>query len=236
MPALCFVVPVHKRFDLAGVCLRQLRRTCDALRIYGVKASAIVVGNDRNLDVARELGFGTVRRNNDFLGRKFNDGIQLACDPAYNPAPADYVMPIGSDDWVDYRIIRFPPSDMVLCYRDLSLVSPDGKELTYRKADNPGGCGLRVYPRNVLERVGYRPADEDRNRGCDTSILGNLKKFRLSYAKTDPRQIVDWKSSTNQVTPYESVAWRPSREKYDPFAALAGFYPPHSLEEMRARY
>lgn len=35
MIRLAFIVPAHKRFDLARVCLRQLRRTCDALdRVY----------------------------------------------------------------------------------------------------------------------------------------------------------------------------------------------------------
>ena len=36
-----------------------------------------------------------------------------------------------------------------------------------------GGVGIRVYPRALLEPLNYRPADEDRIRNCDASILYN---------------------------------------------------------------
>ena len=48
-----------------------------------------------------DLRFGWVIRDNQFTSRRFNDGIQLATDPKFNPAPADYVVPFGSDDWAD---------------------------------------------------------------------------------------------------------------------------------------
>jgi hypothetical protein len=53
----------------------------------------------------------------------------------------------------------------------MSFVREDGREMTAKFLNYPGGCGIRVYPREVMERLGYRPADEDRARGCDTSIL-----------------------------------------------------------------
>src|SRR4051794_2342619 len=104
MPSLFFIVPAAGRESLARVCLRQLRRTCDALQAEGIDANAVVIADDRNLRTATELGFGTVRRDNHFLARKFNDGIQLACDPQINERPVDYVVPCGSDDWVDHRL------------------------------------------------------------------------------------------------------------------------------------
>ena len=103
MKSLCFVVPVYGRLELSGICLRQLRRTCDALVENGIQASAIVVSAAdtlSELDVI-DLGFGWVIRDNQFTSRRFNDGIQLATDPKFNPAPADYVVPFGSDDWAD---------------------------------------------------------------------------------------------------------------------------------------
>jgi hypothetical protein len=36
MSSLMFVVPVHGRLQLASICLRQLRRTCDALIDNGI--------------------------------------------------------------------------------------------------------------------------------------------------------------------------------------------------------
>ena len=91
MPSLWFVVPAHGRRQLASICLRQLRRTCDALIENGVDATAVVVADDANLDTARDLGFGWVKRDNRWLSRKFNDGIQMAMDKTHNPRPADYV-------------------------------------------------------------------------------------------------------------------------------------------------
>jgi hypothetical protein len=105
VPSLWFIIPAYGRLELARVCLRQLRRTCDALTEHGIEATAVVIADDENLETARELGFGTTVQSNEFLGRKYNDGFQLACDPEYNPRPADYVMPYGTDDWIDYRIL-----------------------------------------------------------------------------------------------------------------------------------
>lgn len=93
MKSLWFCVPAFGRYNLTAICLRQLRRTCDLLEHDGIHATAVVIADDENLDSARELGFATVRRDNRFTSRKFDDGIQLALDPDYNPHPADYVVP-----------------------------------------------------------------------------------------------------------------------------------------------
>jgi hypothetical protein len=239
--SLWFCVPAYGRLEMAAICLRQLRCTCDELIKNGIEATAVVVADDENLDTARGLGFGTIERDNDFLGRRFNDGYQLACDPTYNPRPADYVMAYGTDDFIDYTILLdLPPADTILAFNTLAMVREDAGEMTARYLDNAGGAGLRVYPRQIIEKADYRPADEDRNNGCDTSTLVNLKtcaSFKITYGRIDPRQIVDWKSSTNQVTAYDSVRWRRVIERWaDPFTALAHLYPPEALEEMRKLY
>ena len=242
MPSLWFVVPAHGRVSLTAICLRQLRRTCDALSEIGIEATAVIVADDENLDTARELGFGRVERDNRFLSRRFNDGIQLACDPIYNPRPADYVVPCGSDDWVDYRILlELPPPDTVLGFQRLSFVRPDGREITATCVDYVGGCGIRVYPRQVVERADYRPADEDRVRACDTSILVNTRKaypdVRIVHREIDPRQIVDWKSADEQVTSYEAIfARHRGHRQRNPFDVLADVFPAKSLREMAAHY
>jgi hypothetical protein len=241
MPSLWFVTPAHGRAKLAAICLRQLRRTCDALTANGTEASAVVIADDENLHTARTLGFATVRRNNEYLGRKFNDGIQLACDPEFNPRPADYVVPCGSDDWIDHRILhRLPGRNTVVGFQRMSFVREDGLEIAEAFVNYTGGCGMRIYPRQVMAAAGYRPADEDRKRGCDTSILVNLRQTVLElnvvHARTDPRQIVDWKTSGEQINSYGNVAmWLRGRTP-DPFEVLADVYPSEALEEMAALY
>lgn len=240
MPSLWFVVPAHGRQRLARICLRQLRRTCDALTAAGIDASAVVIADDGNLRTARNLGFATVHRDNRFLSRKYNDGIQLALDDRYNPRPADYVVPCGSDDWVDWRLFtNLPPSDTVVGFQRISFVREDGQEMTTRFLNYLGGSGIRIYPRAVMAALGYRPADEDRERACDTSILTNLRReaaFRIEHRDLDPRQIVDWKSHDRQLNPYVTLRIHKAADRTDPFDALADIYPQAALREMRAHY
>lgn len=312
MRSLWFVMPVHGRIPLAAICLRQLRRTCDELIQDGIDATAVVVGDQETLDELEvaELGFATVERNNEFVSRKFNDGIDLACDPSqtatrperqtasryrvignsyrghergtifealldrgaqrraivrgdvelvehvtpritgaytlpseWDPGrPADYVVPIGSDDWVDWRLfLDLPRPDTFVGFRRISFVREDGRELTCRYLGYEGGCGMRIYPRQVMETVGFRPADEDRARGCDTSILVNLRRklgngLRVHHADSDARQIVDWKTPGDQLNPYESLVIHRGQVMGDPFAELAAFFPADGLAEMREHY
>lgn len=218
----------------------------------GIEATAVLIADDENLDTARELGFGTVERDNQYVSRKFNDGIQLACDPEFNPRPADYVVPCGSDDWVDWRLfVDLPNQRTMRGFQSISFVREDGCELSTSNVAYKGGCGIRIYPREMVATLGYRPADENRPRGCDTSILMNLwhehsrryiagdvkwPELIVKHAETNPLQIVDWKSPGQQLNDYDEVSkWR-SKVTGDPFEMLAGIFPDEALEEMQAHY
>lgn len=258
MPSLWFVVPVHGRLPLASICLRQLARTCDELYENGVEASAVVIADRRNLrqldelapgivgrpDVGRQARFAAVERDNTFLSRKFNDGIQFACDPEFNPRPVDYVVPCGSDDWVDWRIfsrLPHPSSLTVIGFQRISFVREDGREMVARDLRYEGGSGIRVFTRSVMAAAGYRPADEDRKRACDTSILTNLRRtlrddLRVVHRDIDPRQIVDWKTPAQQLNPYDALRMHRGVVLGDPFVELDGSFPDEALAEMRAHY
>lgn len=242
-PSLWFCVPAHGRLELAAICLRQLRRTCDALTQVGIDANAVVVADDENLDTAADLGFATVRRDNEFLSRRFNDGLQLACDPAFNPRPADYVVPCGSDDFVDHRLfLNLPGPGEIRGFRLAAFVSEDGTEIASRFIDYDGGVGIRIYRRDMLAHVGYRPADEDRKRACDTSILTNVRQHyrkqgedvHITYGDLHEWQIVDWKSPDEQLNSFGDITARHRRgTKAQPYRALTGVFPAASLREMR---
>jgi hypothetical protein len=241
-PSLWFCVPVCGRVRLTGICLRQLRRTCDSLTENGVHATAVIVGDDENLDTATELGFATVERENRYLSRKFNDAIQLACDPRHNPRPANYVVPFGSDDWIDYRILLdLPPANTMVGFPRLAVVREDGRELTTRTIDTPGGSGIRIYPWALMAALDFRPGDEDRHRACDTSIITNLRmhhgdNMRIRHHHIHEHQIVDWKSPNEQLNTYESLRVFRGSAGADPFETLADTYPAEALEEMREHY
>lgn len=242
MPSLWFVVPAHGRVELARICLGVLRWTCDNLEDEGIRASAVVIADDENLDTARDLGFATVRRDNQFTSRKFNDGFLLACDQRYNPHPVDFVVPVGSDDWVDWRLfVDLPPDGTVAAFQRMSFVREDGRELTVRHLKSEGGCGIRIYPRPVMRSLDFWPADEDRRRGCDTSILLNLHNAgalaRVDHRDIDPLQIVDWKTDGANLNTYAQVGARHRSElQRDPFQVLQGRYPQEALDAMQAHY
>lgn len=242
MTGVWFVVPVHGREQMTRVCLRQLRRTCDMARAYDVDATAVVIGEGPSLKVARSLGFATVRRDNRFLGRKFNDGYQLACDPRFNRGRrAEYCVPCGSDDWVDAAILRrLPHRHQIGVFRQLAIVNPERTELMRVHLGQPAGAGIRIIPRELLDLCGYRPADEDLRRGIDTSSLygiynANRRQMpELVPLDVHPLQIVDWKNSDVQLNSYRMLRGSRRGGTEDPFAALADVYPADALDEMRA--
>ena len=247
MRTLWFVVPVHGRIELTKICLRQLRRTCDALYEDGVAASAVVVSDSFTLGELDVIGlrFGWVVRANDYTSAKFNDGIQLATDPRYNPSPVEYVVPCGSDDWLDHRLFTEPLPDQntIFGFQHMSFVREDGKEISAPKLNYNGGAGIRIIPRALLEPLGYRPADEDRMRGCDTSIISNIYRVNpdveVKHWHLHDRQIVDWKTPGNQLNPYKdvtSIHGHGNNSSDDPFTDLADFYPDEALQEMRGYY
>jgi hypothetical protein len=94
----------------------------------------------------------------------------------------------------------------------------------------------------LLGRLGWRPAEEHRDRAIDTSIIRRLMYLHqgnlppLKYFDANPWQIVDWKTGGDNLNTYEAcVAYRNEPER-DPWETLAGRYPVESLEEMRKVY
>ena len=247
MKTLWFVVPVHGRLELAKICLRQLKRTCDALAEGDVKATAVVISDRLSLKVLKvdKLGFASIRRDNAYTSRRFNDGIQLATDPKYNKVPADYVVPFGSDDWADHRLFLepLPAADTIFGFKHMSCVREDGAEIAEVFLDYEGGCGIRIIPRELVVPLDYRPADEDRERGCDTSILRNLRHHHGDRLKVRDgwqlhgRQIVDWKTQGRNLNGYQGLIMTyPTTLASDPFGELQEFYPAEALDEMRSHY
>ncbi len=240
MTRLWFLVPAHGRLQLSRICLRMLQQTCERVWDLGIEANAVVIADDENLELARELGFATVERDNEFLGRKMNDGYQLACDPEFNPEPADYVVPVGSDDWLDPVIFKsLPEGGRIGTFRQIAVVDEERKNLAQVRAPYVGGWGIRIVPREIVARAGYRPCEEDRNNALDSSAM---RGFRIANGNrlpqvveldVHPLQIVDWKSREKNLHPYrELAAWRKAPLE-DPFDVLTGIYPDWALAQMK---
>ena len=240
MPSLWFVVPAHGRVELTRICLGQLRNTCDQLAGFGIEASAVVIADDVNLDTAAAFGFWGYEQDNGFLGRKFNDGYELAAREG-----VDYVVPLGSDDWIHPLLIagtELSP-DRVRCARRLVMVHESGAAFMRMSIPYDGGIGMRIIPTALMQPLDFRPADEDRPRGVDTNTLMRLtrahpKRELLAYFDTElDWQIVDFKSPGSNLNTFEMCrAYAVDAPEGDPWNELAQHYPIEGVLEMKALY
>ena len=236
MKKLAFIVPAFRRFDLTRACLTQLRRTCVALGNEQIQATAVVIGDDANLDVAELLGFATVRQDNQPLGRKWNDGIEYAT--AY--LGCDYVVPFGTDNWIDPDLaVWLPPDDSILAHRQCTLVHESGEKMVALNVSYDGGDGIRCLPAPLLEVLNFRPCDEDRARATDTSMRDRLarrlgKRPRFVYVDLHPLQIVSFQSPEQQLNGYEELKGAfGTFERTDPWVQLAKVYSDQAVAEVR---
>jgi hypothetical protein len=231
--SVVFVVPAHGRHSIAMVCLAVLRLTCDDL----TDATAVVVADDENLETAAALGFETVEMPNRPLGAKWNAGFVRAAELG-----ADLLVPLGSDDWIDPELVRaqLDQDGEQRCSRLASVVREDGAMLARLRIPYDGGDGVRMMPRALLDRVGFRPCDDGASRAIDTTTLRRLegllgRPLRRTYVDVSATQIVDFKSPGNLNGYRECCAFRDGDE-VDPWALLAETYPANAVGAMRRVY
>ncbi len=239
MPSLCFLIPAFRRYSLTRICLRQLKRTCEALGPE-IVATAVVVADDANLDSASQLGFETVECDNDFLGRKWNAGFEWAARQGF-----DYLVPFGSDNVIDPAIIAdHLPTERIVVYSSFAVVREDGDRIaemtitTYKR-----GVGIRIYPTAKLTDCGYRPMPDDKQRALDTATLETLKRLNGGHvprwydAGIKPLQMVEFTSPYVQIGGYTKLYGAFGiRELEQPLAVLAKDYPGALISDMKALY
>lgn len=235
MPVLWLVTPVHGRVELTRIVLEQRARLIHELAGLGVQAYQVIVGDDANLDTARELGFTVLRRPN-VLGRRINDGFEYA----FREGGADHVCYVGSDDWLlPEHLADLPPQGRARASRWVAHVSPDGRWLACVEGSPVRGRVPWTLSRGLLEPVGYRPADDDKRRFLDTSIMDGFPVTRAEafefHAEDDPLRCVDFKSDGEQMTPWRLHVPR-GNARPNPFELLATRYPADLCERMEDFY
>lgn len=264
MPTLWLVVPVHGREGLTRLCLEQKVDLIAELGAgHGIEASVLVVGNDRNLETARELGFQTLERPNVPLGGKINDGIEWAC----REGGADYVSFVGSDDWVlPEWAADLPEPDRVRSGGHQAFVSPRGDRLIVRVTKASVGGAPWVIPTTLLAECAYRPVWRDHKQsGMDFLIARTLapkpleprprdryyererrrkqkqrELWRWDTGPADLLRMVDFKGSREQITAWHSVVPVDQNtfllDTADVWGTLATRYPADLVARMEKFY
>lgn len=252
---LWLVTPVHGREALTRIIFEQRARMLNELWARGIETYQLVVGDDGNLDTAREHGFEVLERPN-ILGFKVNEGFEWAC----TTGGADAVAYCGSDDWhlADYFAALPEPGRMKTCSLQ-AFVPPTGDRLVVIRGDSPYGHAPWIISRELLDTCAHRPADDTAMSAVDGSIVTGLhngararlepmpvRERRLALKRlyefdteADRLRMVDFKGGAEQITPWERVVGtkRPRHfETRHPFDELARRYPADLCERMESFY
>ena len=164
-----FVTPAFQRYALSEVCFAQYNLVFDHLRRNGVEATGVVIADDENLDIARAAGFETVERDNEALGRRFNDGMEYAAKHG-----AEWIVPIGSDSFIDPAY--FLPLPKASKTRTSSIYAAvTATELAELRVGGNIGAGPRMFHRDLLEPSGFRPAQDSLKRSVDHSTIRGIE-------------------------------------------------------------
>ena len=232
MTSLWFVTPAYQRYALSAVCFEQRRRVMDVLEAQGIETHCVIVADDENLDIARNLGFDTFEQRNDLgIGRKFNDGYQYAVDQG-----ATWIVPIGSDSWLhsDYLLpLPEPRLNRVRSSHLYTAVAAD-KMAICNVASDRCPAGPYVFHRDLLQRAGYRPTGDELNRNLDSRTIANLQPFRWVWRDDHPLQYIGFRDPAQHITSYGALMnrWGIS-EDLNPWDTLKERYPHDLVEQAR---
>lgn len=228
MTSLWFITPAYQRFELTAICLEQRQRVIGELAVHGVEAHCVVIADDDNLDTARRLGMDTVKRDNLWLGRRFNDGFEYAARHG-----AEWIVPIGSDSWIDPQyFLPLPPAAVTRTSGSYAVVEANRMAvLEVRNPRNP--AGPHMIHRNRLP-TNLRPATDAISRYIDSSTINGLRRVQWESRDLHALQYIGFRQEP-LITPYERLkrVWG-IRESTDPWTELAAHYPSDLVKRARA--
>lgn len=231
MSSLWFITPAWKRFELTAVCLEQRRRVIDQLAAQGIEGRCVVVADDDNLDTARGLGFDVLERDNEWLGRRINDGYQYAAEQG-----ATWLIFIGSDSWIDPAYLAPLPearSGAVRSSPAYCAVEPDRLALL-RVAHPTNPAGPHIFHRDLLARTSYRPVPDEIGRHIDSKTNRSLAPFEWSFRDVHPLQYIGFREPP-MITRYDDLWRRWGIVEYaDPWSMLAEHYDADLVDRARA--
>lgn len=230
---LWFVTPAFRRFALAEVCFDQWKRIAAALAGHGIELRVVVVSDDDNLDLARAAGFDTVEQNNEWLGRRFNDGYQYAAEHG-----ADWVTGVGNDSWIDPAYF-IPLPDEAVARRMRLFTCVTRTKLAELETSRTIGVTPYLFHRSMLEPVDYRPLEEKISKGCDTSTVVGIEYGRGRRLVWEERDLHQYQHISFRAYPHltkYSRLWAAYgvRERHDPWEALLEHWPADLVTRARA--
>lgn len=224
-----FVTPAFRRYALTEVCFAQYNMVFDHLRKAGVEATCVVIADDENLDIARAAGFATIERDNEALGRRFNDGMEYAANNG-----AEWIVPIGSDSFIDPAyFLPLPSPDKTRTSAIYAAVT--AAELAELRVGGHLGAGPRMFHRDLLEPSGFRPAQDSLKRSIDHSTIRGIGSLiRWERRDLHPLQYIGFRMAPF-ITSYSTLVRMWAIDVHPkPWGMLERRYPPELVARARA--
>jgi hypothetical protein len=207
MASIAFNTPAFQREEISRIVFAQRRYACDTLIARGHEATAFIVADDVNLELADEFGFERVEHPNNYLGAKWNAGYRAA-------AGFDYVMPVGSDSLLDPALVlkwlELPPDPRRIPFTThYSVIHRSGRKRVDCVVTRGGGGGMMLSAEQ-LAPLQYRPVGANLQKGCDHSTLTAVSAYhtvKLTAVDVHPLSVVALQSA-QQITSYDALATR----------------------------
>ena len=239
MASIAFNTPAYRRQEISRIVFAQRRRACDALAKAGHQATAFIVADDVNLELADEFGFERVEHPNTYLGDKWNAGYRAAGEAGF-----DYVMPIGSDSLLDPALIEawlaLEPDPVRISWTTHYAVMHRSGERRLDCVVTKGGGGGMMMPLSMLAPLDYRPVEARLQRGCDGSTLRSLALYTdVQMRDTDVHQLaVAALQSEQQITSYDGLQnrWGVHEETDKPILQLRSVYGAKVMHQVARLY
>lgn len=195
------MTPAYRRLALSEITFAQRALVCKQLAEKGIKADCVVIADDENLDIARQYGFHTVERDNEFLGTKFNDGHEFAFKSGF-----DFSVPVGSDMFVDYNLFT-GLEDAFTATQYYAVVKSSGNALI--TMDIEWGV-LQFIPTRLMAPLDGRPCVEAITRSCDTHTRKRIKnnnnhELDIVYKRLHQFECVSFQSHF-QITSFQRLS------------------------------
>ncbi len=222
-----FVTPAWGRFEMTAICLEQRKRVIADIAAQGIEARCVVIADDENLDIARSLGFDTVERDNEWLGRKFNDGYEFA-----GKHGAEWIVPIGSDSFIDPAY--FCPLPSWRKTRTSRMYAPVEVDRLGELRVGNGGAGPHMIHRSLMAPKRFRPSPDRIMHNTDHGMLKGLAHPpRWEYRDLHPLQYIGFRAPPF-ITRYDRLWERWGvRERTDPWQHLAAVFPVDLVDRAR---
>ena len=236
---LWVVSPAWGRFAVTRLALAQRAHLAGVLAARGIDCHSLVVADDENLEVAAEFGAVGLEHPNDPLSDKCNAGLRHAGEQG-----ADWVVWIGSDDWIHPDVFDAIDLDLgphmarsILAGSRIAVVDMLRPRLRVCTPRGRMGVIPWVIPREMLAPSGWSPLLPGKDRGLDGWLVRGMRSSRVKpgWLKHDPHDMarVDFKSTVN-LNSYEALGGLSGGPEMDPWPALAEHYPAHLVDLARA--